>query len=668
MLPAIAHGQSISAVWDSSPPEEQITNYEVCVSTTSLTCNVRRVTLLASETAYAFTPTPGVLYRVAVRAINAVGPGSFTAEVPISIPSLTQPANQTSTVNTPISPLTLSAGDPDGSSLRFAHSGLPFGLSLNASTGVITGTPASSGTFDVTIFVSDDLATTTRTFVWTVQGSGSDTAAPSLAISSHTSGQTVTTSSITLAGTASDGGTGNSGITSVTVNGATATGGTASGSNTANWSRNVSLSIGANTLSVVATDGAGNVRTSTLTVTRGSGTDTTAPGLSITSHTSGQTVSASTITLSGTATDSGSGGSGITSVTVNGATANGGTATGSNTANWSRSVTLTSGPNVLTAVATDGSGNVRTVAVTITYSPSVAAVTADSATPSSGSGATQTFALRYSDSNGAANLATAWVWFNPAITSSGASSCMAYYDRVGARLFLLNDAGTSWMAGTLGTSGTLQNSQCAVSLGSSSVTSSGNTLTLNLATTFKSPFTGTKNIYMYAADGGLSSGWQARGSWAVSGGSGPTGPTVTADSATPSSGSGTTQPFALQYSDSSGAGNLATAWVWFNAAFTSSAASSCLVYYDRVAARLYLLNNAGTSWMAGTLGTSGTLQNSQCAVSLASSSVTLSGNTLTLNLAMTFKSTYTGTKNIYMYAANSTVSSGWQVRGAWTRP
>src|SRR5262249_33860334 len=97
-------------------------------------------------------------------------------------------------------------------------------------------------------------------------------------------------------------------------------------------------------------------------------------------------------------------------------------------------------------------------------------------------------------------------------------------------------------------------------------------------------------------------------------------------------GSGSTQAFALQYSDSAGATDISTAWVWFNASFGAAANKSCMAYYDRAGAKLYLLNDAGTAWVPGTLGSASTLQNSQCAIALASSSATLSGNTLTLNL------------------------------------
>ena len=96
------------------------------------------------------------------------------------------------------------------------------------------------------------------------------------------------------------------------------------------------------------------------------GTDTTGPLLTITSHANNQTVSTGTITVSGTATDSGLGNSGISSVTVNGVRATGDTASGSGTANWSRSVTLSSGANTITVVAKDSSTGQNSSTTTIT--------------------------------------------------------------------------------------------------------------------------------------------------------------------------------------------------------------------------------------------------------------------------------------------------------------
>src|SRR6185369_14268194 len=179
-------------------------------------------------------------------------------------------------------------------------------------------------------------------------------------------------STITLSGTASDSGRGNNGISSVTVNGVNASGGTASGSGTANWSRNLTLSQGANNITVVARDNSSNQNSTTKSITVNyQPVDSTGPSLSITSHSDGQTVSNSTITLSGTASDSGRGNNGISSVTVNGVNASGGTASGSGTANWSRNLTLNQGANNITVVARDNSSNQNstTKSITVNYQP-----------------------------------------------------------------------------------------------------------------------------------------------------------------------------------------------------------------------------------------------------------------------------------------------------------
>jgi hypothetical protein len=67
------------------------------------------------------------------------------------------------------------------------------------------------------------------------------------------------------------------------------------------------------------------------------------------------------------------------------------------------------------------------------------------------------------------------------------------------------------------------------------------------------------------------------------------------------------------------------------------------------------------------LGAAGTLQNTQCVVDLSASSVTGSGNNLALNVAVSFKPAFVGTKSIYMWAQNKfNLNSGYQTRGTWT--
>ncbi len=296
---------------------------------------------------------------------------------------------------------------------------------------------------------------------------------------------------------------------------------------------------------------------------------------------------------------------------------------------------------------------------------SCAGTTADSVSPSTGSAASQTFALRYSDPLGSTYVKQAWVWFNDSLSSSAAGSCLAYYERPTNRLFLLNDAGTSWTSAILGSVITLENSQCAIATASASIQLAGNQLTLNLPVTFKSAFAGLTHTYLFASNlSGMNSGWQSRGDWTVP----IVVPTVTADAVTPSSGTSGAQTFAFTYSDSAGATDLKTMWAWFSQS-TAYAYISCLSYYDRGTNTLFLLDSAAANWMSAPLGSAATLQNGVCAIAVGSSSVMLSGNTATLSLAITFQSFFTNVNGIYLYATGSAgANSGWQHRGDWSGP
>jgi Putative Ig domain/FG-GAP-like repeat/Glucodextranase, domain B len=267
-IPAFAQVPKVTAMWDASPTADQVTGYQICIGTSSLSCNIGIVNISGAETSHSFTASVGVLHYIAIRATNATGTSPYSSELTFSIPSFAQPANQSSPVGVSIAPVNLSITDPDGSPLTISHTGLPVGLGINTSTRQITGTPSAAGTYNVTLLVSDGLTTVSRSFAWTVTSPVPDTSAPMLTISSHTSGQTINTSSATIAGVASDSARGGRGITSVKVNGLAATGGTATGNDVASWSRAIELSAGVNTVSVEAIDGAGNVILQQLTLNR----------------------------------------------------------------------------------------------------------------------------------------------------------------------------------------------------------------------------------------------------------------------------------------------------------------------------------------------------------------------------------------------------------------
>lgn len=93
------------------------------------------------------------------------GIGAFIPPVPVF---LSNPGNQTTPVNTAAS-LTLSGGG-GFTPYTWTSTALPAGLSLNGSTGVISGTPTTAGTTSITVTMhSADGMTASTTFNWTVQ-------------------------------------------------------------------------------------------------------------------------------------------------------------------------------------------------------------------------------------------------------------------------------------------------------------------------------------------------------------------------------------------------------------------------------------------------------------------------------------------------------------------
>ena len=204
-----------------------------------------------------------------------------------------------------------------------------------------------------------------------------------------------------------------------------------------------------------------------------------------------------------------------------------------------------------------------------------------------------------------------------------------------------------------------QNSQCAVDASSSSFSASGNSLTINLAITFFAAYNGSKNIYMLAYDG-QNSGWQQKGTYTVSASANPFGPV----SVTPASGTGGTQTFAFAFSDPKGASSIYSASMIIGT--SAAAASNCYLYFTPSSNAIYLANDAGTAWLTPVvLGTSGTASNSQCSVNASSSSSSISGTSLTVNVSLTFLPAYNGSKNIYMLLYDGQ-NSGWVQKGTWT--
>jgi hypothetical protein len=239
-------------------------------------------------------------------------------------------------------------------------------LSVQASTGYISGTGTTSGTYNVTARASDGTLQASQQFTWIMNAtgggtSGGDTTRPVATITSPTSNSSYTASGATLnlGGTASD----NVGVTQVRWSSDLGSG-VASG--TSNWSASgIPLQNGTNVITVTAFDAAGNSGADTVTVTYSgttsggstggsTGPDTTRPTIAITGPTSGDTFSTSysSITVTGVAADN----VGVARVMFSN-DQGGVLGQASGTTNWSTTIALVAGTNYITVRSYDAAGN-----------------------------------------------------------------------------------------------------------------------------------------------------------------------------------------------------------------------------------------------------------------------------------------------------------------------
>jgi F5/8 type C domain/Beta-1,3-glucanase/Putative Ig domain len=90
--------------------------------------------------------------------------------------TVTNPGAQTSKVGTAVSLQIQASDSASGQTLTYSAAGLPAGLSVNSSTGLISGTPTTAGTSTPTVTATDTTgASGSGSFSWTVNPAGGNT-------------------------------------------------------------------------------------------------------------------------------------------------------------------------------------------------------------------------------------------------------------------------------------------------------------------------------------------------------------------------------------------------------------------------------------------------------------------------------------------------------------
>jgi hypothetical protein len=338
--------------------------------------------------------------------------------------------------------------------------------------------------------------------------------------------------------------------------------------------------------------------------------------------------------------------------------------------------TLVAGQTYYWQIVATNSGGTGASSVWSFTTSNAASVMPTSVSPGSGNTSTQTFTFTFTDPNGFSDLSVLDVLINNYL--DGISACyfaLAPANSSSGYLYLLDDGGLgTYVSGSpmfLPSSNSLTNSQCTLNGAGSSISGSGNTLTLTLSITFKAAFAGNRIFYMAARSNTQNSGWQALGTWDVPGSS-PTGPAVSG--MTPGRSTTMGQTYTFAFTDTNGYTDLNVLDILTNSFLDGI--SACYVAYvltGPTTGYVYLVDDYGAGgYAAGSpmlLSAGGTLQNSQCTINTAGSSASASGNNLNLNLAITFKAAFAGNQVFYLAARNATTgNSGWQPAGSVTVP
>lgn len=265
-----------------------------------------------------------------------------------------------------------------------------------------------------------------------------------------------------------------------------------------------------------------------------------------------------------------------------------------------------------------------------------------SVSPNSAAGERQVFEFLIRDGDGGGDVRTIVILFNSSFASSNA--CYITAEPGPNLLSLASDSGLQWTAATAGSSTVLANSQCQLASAGSGFAVSGNDVRLTLDLNFAAAFSGTRNIYVLAADAQQSSSaWKNLGTYTVSPPVLGAPPVIAAIH--PSSSTGLRQVFSVVATDPQGGEDVKEAQLLVAGSLTL--ANVCRARFIRSPHQVQLANDAGTDWASATPGSATVLQNSQCRVHAAGSGSTAGSSAAVFWADIEFLPAWTGQRRLW---------------------
>ena len=318
------------------------------------------------------------------------------------------------------------------------------------------------------------------------------------------------------------------------------------------------------------------------------------------------------------------------------------------TVNWRVSAgQALAAPNTLFLRARDRSGAdggyIYASRWTITGSRAPVAQAPAPAAASDPAGTPRAFSVNYTDSDGWENLGNVYLRANADLPWM----LDAVYHVPSNRLYLRNDAGALVGGFAPGSANVISNSHGSLNCAAVTVSAAGNGLTVNWSLTAAQVLAGPNRVFVRATDrAGLDTGYLhlTGATWTIEGNVSPTLAGVTPAAAEDPAGA--YRQFTARYADGDGAWNIDYAYLVFNA---NDPARRVEAIYNAVTNRLYLKGDDNVSALGGFApGSANVISNGRASLDCATTTVTRSGDTLTVAWSVRPSGALTGDNTIWL--------------------